>query len=239
MSSVRGRLVLLFPVLCLFALSTVLAACEGDGGGGAAAKPRFDAAGTLQRSSAAMADLKSVAFTLTTEGKPPIMVRGGDLKLLRSGDADGTITVEQSGQSVEMQVVAVGDSFYIKAVTGGWRQVPKTMAAALYDPSAVLDPQRGIAKMLTSVTRPTAEATEKVGGKDAYRVGVVLPSAAIGGLIPGIGTDVRGQVWVSAADHRLLKVRGEIPPAAEGGDKGSVVITFTEFNASYKIKAPA
>jgi lipoprotein LprG len=243
MSSVRGRLVLLIPVLCLLLAGSVLTACDGDGGGGggggAAAKPAFDAADTLRRSSAAMANLKSAAFTLGVEGKPPIMVQGGDLKLLRAGDAEGTLKIEQSGQVVEMQVVALADAVYLKAVTGGWRQVPKALVAAWYDPSAVLDPQRGISRLLGSVTQPRAEATEKVGGREARRVGVVLPKAAIGGLVPGINSDVRGQVWVGAADHRLLKVRGEIPPAAEGGDKGAVVITFTEFDAPYSIKAPA
>nr|BFE34915.1 hypothetical protein GCM10010200_071660 [Actinomadura rugatobispora] len=234
---------LLIPVLCLLLVGSVLTGCDGDGGGGgdggAAAKPAFDAAETLRKSSAAMANVKSAAFTLAAEGKPPIMVQGGDLKLLREGDAEGTLTIEQSGQAVEMRVVVLGDAVYIKAVTGGWRQVPKALVATWYDPSAVLDPQRGISKLLGSVTQPKAEATEKVGGKDAHRVGVVLPRAAIGGLVPGVDSDVRGQVWVGAADHRLLKVRGEIPSAAEGGDKGAVVITFTEFDAPYSIKAPA
>lgn len=44
---------------------------------------------------------------------------------------------------------------------------------------------------------------------------------------------------MSTADHRLLKVRGDVPPAAGGGDRGSVIITFTEFDAPYTIKAPA
>ncbi|MFF5265240.1 LppX_LprAFG lipoprotein [Actinomadura viridis] len=217
--------------------ATVMTACSGGDGGGAA--PAFDAADTLRRSSAAMAGLKSIGFTMTTEGKPPIMVRGGEMKLLRGGDADGTVTVEQSGQKVEMEIVASGDSVYIKAVTGGWRKVPRAMAATLYDPSAVLDPERGISKLLTTVTGPRAEATEKVGGKEARRVGVTLPKAAVGGLIPGVDADVKGQVWVSTADHRLLKVKGDVPPAAEGGDRGSVIINFTEFDAPYTIKAPA
>ena len=241
MSRTRDRLVLLIPVLCLLLAAAVLTACDGDkgGDGGADAKPAFDAADTLRKASAAMADLKSVGFTLSTEGEPPIMVRGGDLKLLRRGDAKGTLTVEQSGQSVEMQVVALADAVYVKSVTGGWQQVPKALVASWYDPSAVLDPQRGISRLLSSVTQPKAEGTEKVGGKEARRIGVVLPKAEIGGLVPGIESDVRGQVWIGTADDRLLKVRGEIPPAAEGGDRGSVIITFTEFDAPYSIRRPA
>jgi lipoprotein LprG len=213
---------------------------DGDGNGGgepAAAKPAFDAAQTLRQASTAMAGLKSLGLTLTSEGKPAVPVRGGELKLLRGGDADGTVTLEQSGQTVEMKLIAAGDTMYIKGPTGGWQRYPKAIAANLYDPSAVLDPQRGISALLQKAASPKAEATEEVGGKQAHRVRATLPKAAIGGLVPGITADVSGQIWVSATDHRLLKVKGEIPAA--GGESGSVVITFTEFNAPYKIKAPA
>ncbi|WP_067489592.1 LppX_LprAFG lipoprotein [Actinomadura hibisca] len=227
-----GRLILLAQALLAL---VVVTACQGDGGE-KAGPPQPDPAQTLKQSAQAMAALKSIAFTLTTEDKPPIPVSGGDMKLLKSGDAQGALKLEQSGQTVQMDIVAVGDSIYIKGVTGGWRKVSKMVAATLYDPSAVLDPNRGISRLLNSVQSPKAETTEKVNGKDAYRVAVKLPQAALGGLVPGITSDLDGQVWVSTADHRLLKVRGDVP--GEGG-KGSVIINFTEFDAPYKISAPA
>ncbi|QKG26347.1 LppX_LprAFG lipoprotein [Actinomadura verrucosospora] len=222
--------------LGLVPLSLVLlaGACNGGGGSGKPApKANFDGAQTLQRAATAMAGLKSVAFTVTSEDKTPIMVKGGDMKLLRDGDAQGTLTLEQSGQNVEAKVVAKGDTFYLDAGTGGWRKLPKSMASAVYDPSAVLDPNRGISKLLASMQAPKAEAVEKVDGKEAYRVGATLPQDQVGGLIPGINDDLAGQVWVSKADGRLLKVRGSFPKG-----QGAVVITFTAFNAPYKISAP-
>ncbi|MBD2895328.1 Lipoarabinomannan carrier protein LprG [Actinomadura sp. RB99] len=221
--------------LGLVPLSFVLlaGACGGGGSDKPAPKADFDGAQTLKRSAGAMADLKSVAFTVASDGKTPIMVKGGDMKLLRDGDAQGTLTLEQSGQNVEAKVVAKGDTFYLDAGTGGWRKLPKSMASAVYDPSAVLDPNRGIAKLLGSLQAPKAEAVEKVDGKEAYRVAATLPQDQVGGLIPGIGDDLAGQVWVSKADGRLLKVRGAFPKG-----QGAVVITFTDFNAPYKISAP-
>jgi lipoprotein LprG len=206
-------------------------ACDG-GGDEPAGKAQFDAAGTLREAARAMGALKSVGFTLESDGKTPVIVKGGDMKLLRSGDAQGTLTVEQSGQNVEMKVVAVGDSIFLDAGTGGWRKLPKALAASVYDPSAVLDPQRGIPMLLTSAASPEAQAVEKVDGREAFRVGAKLPKAQIAGLIPGINADMDGQVWVSRADHRLVKVRGEFP------DGGAVVIAFTEFDAPYEISAP-
>ncbi|MEU5881544.1 LppX_LprAFG lipoprotein [Spirillospora sp. NPDC047279] len=237
MSRIPGRLAALMMALCAL---TAVTACSGgdDKPGDTPAANQPDGSPTLQQASTAMAGLKSVAFTLATEDKPPIMVKSGDIKLLKSGDAEGTLQITQSGQSVEMKIVAVGDSIYIKGVTGGWRKVPKTMAAALYDPSAVLDPNRGISKLLTTVAGPKVEGTEKINGKDADRVRGTLPKDTLGGLIPGITSDIQGQVWINKADHRLVRVKAEIPPVASGGDKGSVIINFTEFDAPYTFKAP-
>ncbi|HEY8480458.1 MAG TPA: LppX_LprAFG lipoprotein [Spirillospora sp.] len=219
------RILVLVPVVAL-----VVSACSG---GSDEPKADFDAAQTLRQAAQAMGNLKSVAFTVESEGDTPVVVKGGDLKLLRDGDAEGTLTVEQQNQNVEMKVVAVGDSVYLDAGTGGWRKLPKALAAGMYDPSAVLDPQRGIAGLLSAATKPEPQAVEKVGGKEAYRVGVTLPKDRLSGLIPGVDANLKGQVWVNRSDHRLVKVRGAFP---EG--RGAVVISFTEFDAPYKISAP-
>jgi len=210
----------------------VVTACDG-GGSDKPVKAEFDAAGTLRRASAAMAAVTSVGLTMESQGKPPISVRGGDMKLLRNGDAQGTLTMQQSGMNVEMKIVAAGNTVYLDAGTGGWQKVPRALAAMKYDPSAVLDPERGIAKLLSSLQAPKAEAIEKVNGMEAYRVAARLPKDRVSGLIPGITTDIDGQVWVRKSDSRLVKVRGVFP-----GGKDTVVITFTEFDVPYEISAP-
>ncbi|WP_030145139.1 LppX_LprAFG lipoprotein [Spirillospora albida] len=222
-------------ILALAPLSLALVAtgaCSGDGGDGGT-KADFDAAQVVQRSATAMGNLKSVGFTVSSDGTTPIMVKGADMKLLRGGDAQGTLTIERSGQNVEMKVVALGPVIYLNPGTGGWQRLPKALAAGTYDPSAVLDPERGIAKLLGSVTGPRAEAEEKVNGKETYRVGVTLPKDRIAGLVPGIDSDLRGRLWVNKADNRLVKVRGQFPDG-----KGAVVIDCTEFDVPYKISAP-
>jgi lipoprotein LprG len=219
----------MMPVLALVAVG--LSACSDDAG------PLPDASKTLQESAAAMKDLTSIGFTLTTEGKPPIQISGGDVKLLRSGDAQGVLNLQQGGQSVETDFVLLGDVVYFKGPTGGYQKLPRAMVAAVYDPSAILDPQRGISKLLSSVKGGEAEATEKVGGKNAHRVKVTLPASSAATLVPGITKDLSGQVWIGEADKRLLKVRAAVP-AEQGGEGGTVVVTFTEFGQAYKITAP-
>jgi lipoprotein LprG len=185
-----------------------------------------------------MRDVKSVGFTLATEGKPAVPFKRGDVKLLKSGDAEGGIQIQQAGQAIEMNFVLVGPTVYYKGVTGGYQKLPRAMVTQLYDPSALLDPDRGVAKLLTSATGPTTEAREKVAGKDAYRVRATLPKDAAAALVPGIGQDLSGQVWVTTTDHRPVKLKMQVPPAAGGGDTGSVIVSLTEFNADYKITPP-
>lgn len=246
----RGRLTALVQVLLAVTLVAGVSACNDDkgggkGNGGASGKPAGAALPqgqeTLRQASAAMKDLKSIGFTLTTEGKPAIPVKNGDVKLLKSGDAQGKLQIQQLGLTLETDFVLLGDTLYFKGLTGGgYQKTPKSRITALYDPSAVLDPNRGISKLLTLVPNPQTEAREKVNGKNATRVKVTLPKDSAGALIPGVTQDLNGQAWVADDDHRLLKVRAEMPPAAGGdGGKGAVIIDFTEFNADYKITAPA
>lgn len=229
MSWIRGRI----PTVVL-ACALALTGCSG-GSGGDSQGSLPQGPQTLQQASNSMRDLKSVAFTISTEGDPvSFPVKSGEVRLLRNGDAEGRLHV-QVGMSMETEFVLLGDVLYYKGLTGGYEKASKEQLRSLYDPSAVLDPERGIAKLLTAARGVQPEAREKVGGKDAYRVKVTLPKQEIEGLIPGVDEDLQGQVWISADDHRLLKVRGELPPS---GGKGAVVITFTEFNADYRFKAP-
>ncbi|HEX2312329.1 MAG TPA: LppX_LprAFG lipoprotein [Thermomonospora sp.] len=221
-------------------VALAVAGCSG-GSGGTDSGSLPQAPQTLRQSADAMRNLKSVGFTISTEGKPAIPVKGGDVKLLRNGDAQGTLRLQQLGLTLETQFVLLGDTLYYKGVTGsGFQKAPKERILALYDPSAVLDPERGIAKLLTLVGSPKTEAREKVGGRDAYKVRVTLPKDRAGALIPGVSQDVSGHVWIAKDGHRLLKVRGVLPAeGGQGGDDHAVVVTFTEFDAGYTITAPA
>lgn len=233
MPSIR---ILAWVAPALLALAT---ACSGGSSPQSDAKDLPQGQTTLRQAAAAMRNLKSVGLAISTEGQPPLSVRGGDVKLLRSGDARGVLRLQQAGQTFEMDFVLLGQTVYFKGATGGYQKVSKTMVAAVYDPSAVLDPERGIAKVLTTVTGATPEAREKVNGRQAYRLRVTLPRATAGTLIPGITRDLPGKMWIGADDHRLLRVRADLPATAGGsGSASSVTVSFTEFDRPYKITAP-
>jgi lipoprotein LprG len=127
--------------------------------------------------------------------------------------------------------VIVGDKLYLKGPTGGYQTLPLTLAASVYDPSAILDPNRGIAKVLGTATGATTEASEPVDGKDAWRVAVTTTGTDLAGLIPGLTGSIPAKLWIAGADKRLLK-------AAFTLTGGTATVTFKEFDAPVTISAP-
>jgi lipoprotein LprG len=192
----------------------------------------------LAASVVAVKDVKSVHFTLDVQGTVgDIAVHHADGVLTRSGDAKGTATVEQLGATVEVQFVVVGDKLYVKGPTGGFQQLPLSLASSVYDPSAILDPDRGMAKLLGSVSNARTEAKEQVGGKDAYRVAVTPAPGSMNALVPGLPDNVTGKIWLAADAKRPVK--GEFTVPGSASDKGgTVTITFTDYDAPVTISAP-
>jgi lipoprotein LprG len=191
----------------------------------------------LRQAATAMQGVKSVGFAIRSEGNPPIPIKSANGKLHQSGDATGTIQLNQSGQAVEMAFTLVGDTVYFKGATGGYQKLPKATVLAVYDPSAILDPQRGVVKLLNSATKPETEEREKVAGQDTLRVKATLSKSVVPALVPGVSADVEGQVWIAATDHKVLQAKVPIPKAG-GGTQGSVTVSFSDFNSNFTVTAP-
>ncbi|GIF23799.1 lipoprotein LprG [Actinoplanes tereljensis] len=223
-------------VLALSAVLFALVACTPDKartGGSTASLPDLPPGDTLVKESAtAMQAIKTTQFLITAEGEVAgLSLRRAEGTLTKEGSAKGTAQIDQSGAAVELEFVIVGDKLYLKGPTGGYQTLPLTLAATVYDPSAILDPDRGIAKVLSSATGATTEASEAVDGKDAWRVAVTTTGTDLAGLIPGVTGSIPAKLWIANADKRLLK-------AAFTLSGGSATVTFKEFDAPVTISAP-
>jgi lipoprotein LprG len=220
----------------VLAVATGLVACTAKKNETAALPPASD---LLTASAAAMRDVKTTHFAIDVQGTVAgIALHRAEGTLTRAGEAKGTATVEQAGSPLEFEFVIVGTTLYIKGATGGFQQLPLAVASTTYDPSAILDPDRGVAKLLgASVAGARTEAREQAGGQDAYRVAVSAKRESLEGLIPGVGDGVTGKLWLAVDSKRLLKGVFTLP--ASGSDKGSTVtITFTDYDKPVTISAP-
>jgi len=194
-----------------------------------------DGATLINESATAMREVQSAHVRIEIEGNVstlPLKRAEGDL--LRNGDAKGTLQLSQLGNLIEYEFVVFGDSIYLKGVTGGWQQLPASMAATIYDPSAILDPERGIVKILATSTEPVTEAQETVNGVDTYRVAVKMDNLAAASLVPGMPPGVTGKLWVDAKTKHLVKAVLTVP----GSPPGTVNLDVSNFNTPVTVSAP-
>lgn len=181
----------------------------------------------MQKSSQAMSQVTSVGFALTTEGTPPIPVKSLDGHLLKNGDAEGKGMITQGGLNLEGKFVLLGPDLYFNLL-GGYQKFPKKTITDIFDPAAVLDPNRGIPLLLTQAQGAKTESREG----DAVKISATLPAASVKNLgVSSTTGDLKGQIWINEKDNRLNKVRMEMTG-------GAIVLSFSDFNSNPAIKAP-
>jgi lipoprotein LprG len=229
------RRALLRPVL-LSLLLAGLAACTGGGQESSSDLPAGD---ELLRSAAeAMRSVQTARFEITADGTVAgVPLRRATGVITAAGDAEGSVQLDQSGALAELSFVVKGQTLWVKAVTGGWQELPLAMASSVYDPSKILHPDLGVANVLATARDAQTGARESVDGQDAYRVKATFPPDALSKLVPGIETDVPGEVWVGV-DRRVLHQGKFNVPADGGGDPTTVTVMVSDFDAPVTIDEP-
>jgi lipoprotein LprG len=224
----------LVAVVAAFILSVVIAlvtACSGQTGGQQATLP--DGPGLLADSAKAMRTVNTTHFTLDVQGNAPgIQLRSAEGQLTREGSAKGVAKVDEGRQILELQFVIIGDTLYLRPPTGPVQRLPLSFAGSVYDPSLILNPDRGIAAALASGREATTEVREQVDGVDSYRLRATFPAQPLGTLVPGFAADKPSQLWVAAQGARLVKA--EFPTTT-----GTITVHFSDFDAPVEITPPA
>jgi lipoprotein LprG len=220
----------------LFAIAlAALVGCSKDDKSGDALPA---AATLLSEASTAMKNAQTAHIKIETQGElAELPLRRADGDLTRDGDAKGTIQIEQLGALVEYEFVLKGATIYLKGVTGGWQPLPAALASSVYDPSAILDPDRGVSKVLATATEATTEAQEDVDGRSTYRIAAKLDGTAASALVPGVTPGVTGKLWLDQETKQLRRAVLSVPPAA-GGDPAVVTIDFTDIDKPVTVSAP-
>ncbi|GAB3872321.1 LppX_LprAFG lipoprotein [Kibdelosporangium lantanae] len=191
-----------------------------------------DGAALLKDAAEASKPINSAHFTMAVTGQVPgLPVQQLDGDLNKAGDAKGNAKLNQFGQVFQVDFVVAEKTLYIKGVTGSWQKLGN--AASVFDTSAILDPDRGIAKLLGGLQQPKTEGTEDVAGTKTYRVTGKLGKDGLGGLLPGIQNEVNGKVWVKQdGNHQPVKATVEVSPG------NSVDITLSDVDKPVSVTKP-
>jgi lipoprotein LprG len=230
------RRILLVSLALTAAVATACSSNDTPANGGSLP----DGAGLLKDAAASTANVKTAHFTLTVNGTvPDLPVKNAEGDLTREGGegggAKGTVSMELLGDLFEGEFVLVDKSLYIKGPTGGWNKLPASMVTSLYDPAAILDPDRGVAKVLESVQNPKTEGTEDIDGVSTYRVTGRVTKDAIASLVPGVDSDVDITFWVRQDDGHQ-PVKASVKMALEGDP--TVDVTLSDIDKQVTITAP-
>jgi lipoprotein LprG len=224
----------------LVATLVLLATAAGcTGSGGSDSTP--DGAQLVQRAAEATRQIETVHFDLTVDGRiQGIAISTAQGQLTKAGNVKGSAVITMTGQPAESEFVIVGDTLYLKGPTGGFQRFPSSVAATVYDPTKILDDNRGLAALIAGATGPSVQGKEDVNGVETYRVKVTFTRNNLGVLLPGVGatTDLPGELWITTAEpNRPVKAKVDVP-AAPGTSGGTVTITLSQFNDPVTITPP-
>jgi lipoprotein LprG len=215
-------------VLLAALVTALIASCSGTG----QHTDLPDGKKLLSDSATAMRAVHTTHFTISAQGNTPgISLRYADGQLTGQGSAKGTAKMDQGGKIVDEQFVVADSTLYLRGPNGDYQKLPASAGSAMYDPSVILNPDRGVAAVLASGKDATTEAREPLAKADTYRVKATFPKESLATLLPGVSKDTKGDVWISAQDSRLVEAQ------FRQGD-GLVSVHFSDYDAPVTINPP-
>lgn len=222
-------------VVALLAVLGLVAACSKSEGAKVNDGPLPDAKTVIDASAAAARNLHDVQLDLAVDGTVPnLPVKSVSAYLTNEpnlggqGDAD----VVYQGSAVKAKFIVTGGDLYVQLAPG--QAYGRTGPAAdVYDASAILDPQKGIANLLSSVRDPKVEGREQIGGTEAVRISGIIPGTALAGIVPKAALGDRPLTfWVQeAAPNNLVR-------ANVGFDAGTLTVTLSDWGKKVTLLDP-
>jgi lipoprotein LprG len=186
----------------------------------------------LADSAAAMRTVNTAHFTIAAQGNTPgVSLRYADGQLTEQGSAKGIARLQQDGKVVEQNFVITGDTLYLRDPSGKYQKLPSSLSGVVYDPSVILNPDRGIAAVLASGKDASTKARESIAGVDSYRVEATFPRESLGTLVPGISEDTPGKVWIATQGSRLVEAQFRL-------GEGLISVHFSDYDAPVAINTP-
>ena len=215
-----------------------LAGCTGGGSAGP------DASKLLRDSGSAMASVQTVTADVTFgQG---LTFQGFTLvsavsKLKLPADSDSTFKVKQNDFLVDVRVVSVGGSVYLKVPFTPFTALPAAQAASLPDPARLLDPVKGLPGLMGRGRKAAVAGSEAVDGVDCDRVSATYAAADVGAALGGAVTpagDVVATFWIARKDH-LVRRASLTGPLVTAGKSTTADVKLHDFNAPLEIAVPA
>jgi lipoprotein LprG len=196
------------------------------------------AATLLQQSSQTTRSQSSVHLNLAVQGEIkelPIESVEGDLTNVPAVAAQGKANLVFLDQKLEdvSFVVAEGNLFATLTANGAYQDFGP--AADIYDVSAILNPDTGLANVLASFSDPKSDGRENIDGIDTVRVTGNVSADAVNKIAAPIGATgpVPGTAWIAEeGNHDLVQAKLEPSPG------NSVTMTLSDWGKPVTVNKP-
>lgn len=204
--------------------------------------PLPDAAELISDAAEHAKKITSTHFVVKVSGKVPGMaVKSIDGDLTTKNDkvaAKGSAMLAAFGSNAEAKFVLVDGTLYLDIGSGKYQKIPEAQAKMVYDFSAVLDPERGVAKLIGSLQDAKTVGVATVGGTPTYQVQGKVGKEVVAGLAPQAATDVKVALWVTQKDHQPVQAAATFPGK---GDQpgGTMTVTLSKVNEPVTVEPPA
>jgi lipoprotein LprG len=201
-------------------------------------KPLPDAATLLKQSSDTTKSESSVHLKLAVQGQIkdlPIESLDGDLTNTPAVAAQGTANIVFLGQRLEGVGFVVADGNLFAALTKGSFQ-DLGPAADIYDVSAILNPDTGLANVLANFSNPNADGRENLNSVDTVRVTGAVSADAVNKIAPQLAASgpVPATAWIREdGNHELVQAKLEPTPG------NSLTMTCSDWGKSVTVTKPA
>ncbi|MGH3822394.1 MAG: LppX_LprAFG lipoprotein [Pseudonocardiaceae bacterium] len=210
----------------------LITSCAGTSGTTGQQESLPDGARLLADSAAAMREVNTIRFTIAAQGDiPNVPLRYAEGQLTEQGSAKGLLRMQEGEKVIQREFVITGDTLYLRDPAGQYQKLPASATGVTYNPSVILNPDKGIPAVLASGKDATTQARELISGKDTYKVDATFPREPLSTLVPGITEDTTGNMWIATQGSQLVQAQFRL-----GG--GIVSVQLGEYNAPVSITAP-
>lgn len=221
------------PAVLVATASLFLASCSSS----KPAENLPDAPGLIQQSAQTTKALKSAHLDITVNGKIeglPVKKLTGDLTNVPNVAVQGNSTITMGGSDVDIQLVVFDGTLYAALTPNNWLDMGP--ASDIYDPSVILNPDNGLANMLTSISDAKSQAGEAINGVQAVRVAGKVSADAVNKLVPQLkATDsLPATVWIGKDDpHQLVQAK------IDQSSGNSIQLTLSNWDKPVTVTKPA
>jgi len=223
-------------ILAAVALSAALIAGCSKSDSNDSGAPLPDAATLVKQSTEATRNVKSAHLELTVDGEIEnltIKSLSGDLANAPAVAAKGHTRISLAGGDVEADFVVLDGTLYAALDPGQWSDFGP--ASNIYDVSVILNPDSGLANILSNLKDPKADGRDTIDGVQTVKITGEVGVDAVDKIAPKIASSdtVPATVWIREdGNHELVQAKLEPSPG------NSIQMTLSKWNEPVTVEKP-